>query len=231
MATVFSTGPLNPKRKKARGRIPKRKNPAPDNTVQVREEDANEGHRTSHTFPHLLIPTSLFVGSLSSNAVVRTLMGWGIIIIIIIQLVFGQIEGGGGGCMYPVWLGRVSNTHAHNRSRAQRGACIPARSATRVLTVISAGESTDIVLSRAESLSLLSTYIQHVCVHTYMYVCTGTAVRYRRGALSVRMVYVWVIKNLICETDIDGLSGARVVCMRLIVQSTCDSQAFTIHVD
>lgn len=53
---------LTPRQKANRG-IQKEKTQAPDNMVQVREEDANEGHRTSHTFPHLLIPTSLFVGS------------------------------------------------------------------------------------------------------------------------------------------------------------------------
>lgn len=78
MATVFCTGPLNPKRKKARGRIPKRKT----QRLTIRFKSARrvpmKATARPTPFPHLLIPTSLFVGSWSSNAVVDTLMGGGV---------------------------------------------------------------------------------------------------------------------------------------------------------
>lgn len=76
MATVSGTGPLSPqKKKKQKTRFKKKR--IHRLTIQYKSvrENANEGHCKSHTFPHLLIPTSLFVGMRSSNAVGRTLMG------------------------------------------------------------------------------------------------------------------------------------------------------------
>lgn len=77
MATVSSIGPLSPQKKKKKQKTRFKKKRIHRLTIRYKSvrEDANEGHCKSHTFPHLLIPTSLFVGMRSSNAVGRTLMG------------------------------------------------------------------------------------------------------------------------------------------------------------